>query len=327
MPASARRVGDESGLAGHRLDQVDLGVGEGHGEDQAGEAGSGADVGDPAGLTQLGDLEAGQAVGDVDLPGAVVGDRADRGALLGEQREDDLQRPALGRAEGSRRVGGLTTVDERRDDHAAVGLVALAVGLDPGAAFQPFVDDAALLGAHRVHLDDPIVGQRLLGGAIGAALERLAAPVAVARGVDDHAFAVAQAAESGLVAEQLQGIDRLAPFADQEAVVLLADDGHDDPIVVLLDLHVAVEVELIEHSLDQLAGALGGGLGPVGEVRHAPNLSDPRLDGQPVSRDRPSRLVGRWAPSTRSRIRRAASGRRPRPSISPPARPPKASRR
>src|SRR6185437_3932761 len=114
-------------------------------------------------------------------------------------------------------AGTRLLVDEGRDDDAAVGLVALAVGLDPGTAFQPFVDDAALLGAHRVHLDDPVVGQRLLGRTVGAALERLAAPAAVARGVDDHAFAVSQAAEGRLVAEQLQGVDRLAPFADQEA--------------------------------------------------------------------------------------------------------------
>ena len=39
-------------------------------------------------VAQLGDLEAGEAVGDVDLPGALVDDRADRGALLGEQLED-----------------------------------------------------------------------------------------------------------------------------------------------------------------------------------------------------------------------------------------------
>ena len=99
-------MGDEGGLAGDRLDQVDARLGQRHGQDEAGEAGSGSYVGDPAGLAQLGDLEAGQAVGDMDLPGAVVGDRADRGALLGEKREDGLQGPALGRAQGRRRIGG-----------------------------------------------------------------------------------------------------------------------------------------------------------------------------------------------------------------------------
>src|SRR6185312_727294 len=172
------------------------------------------------------------------------------------------------------RRGRCSLGDERSDDHAAVGLVALAVGLDPGAAFQPFVDDAALLGAHRIHLHNAAVGQRLLGGAVGAALERLLAPPTVARGIDDHPFAIAQTAEGGLVAEKLQSIDRLAPFADQEAVVVFADDRDDDPVVVLLDLHVAIEIELVEHSLDQLAGALGRRIGPVGQVGHAPRLSD-----------------------------------------------------
>ena len=176
-----------------------------------------------AACAQLRDLEAGEAVGDVDLPGALVDDGADRGALLGEQLEDLAQRLAAG---GVERRGGVrrSLRDEGGDDYAAAGLVALAVGLDPGALLEALVDDAALLGAHRVHLDDVVGAQRLLGGAVGAALERLAAALAVAGGVDDDPFALAQAAEGGLVAEQLQGVDRLAPFADQQAVVVLALD-------------------------------------------------------------------------------------------------------
>ena len=59
------------------------------------------------------------------------------------------------RAPGSRfgGCGRRSLRDERRDDDAAVGLVAFAVGLDPGALFEVLVDDAALLGAHLVHLD------------------------------------------------------------------------------------------------------------------------------------------------------------------------------
>ena len=113
-----------------------------------------------------------------------------------------------------------------------------------------------------------VAAQRLLGGAVGAALERLAAALAVAGGVDDDPLALPQAAEGGLVAEQLQGVDRLAAFADQQAVVVLALDAWRDPVVVLLDLDVAVEVELIEDALDQLAHALGGLVGPVGGLGH-----------------------------------------------------------
>ena len=81
-------------------------------------------------------------------------------------------------------------MEEGRDDHAAVGLVALAVGLDAGALFEPLVDDPPLLGAHRVHLDDVVGGQRLLGGAVGASLQGLPPPLAVAGGVDDDPFAL-----------------------------------------------------------------------------------------------------------------------------------------
>ena len=83
-------------------------------------------------------------------------------------------------------------------------------------------------------------------------LERLAAPLAVAGGVDGDPLALALAAEGGAVAEQLQGVERLAAAADQDAeVVALALDPAEDPLLVLLDLDLGVEVEgvgdLLEH--------------------------------------------------------------------------------
>ena len=116
--------------------------------------------------------------------------------------------------------------------------------------------------------------ERLLGGAVGAALERLAASLAVAGGVDDDPLALTQAAEGGLVAEQLQGVDRLPAFADQQAVVVLAQNGDRDPLVVLADLDLALEIELVEHALDQIAGAICGAVWPVGGLRHASRLPD-----------------------------------------------------
>ena len=56
--------------------------------------GSGADIGDSLRLPQLGHLEAGEAVDDMHLPGALVGDRAQRGRILAQQLEDPLQCPA-----------------------------------------------------------------------------------------------------------------------------------------------------------------------------------------------------------------------------------------
>lgn len=124
------------------------------------------------------------------------------------------------------------------------------------------------LSAHRVHLDQAAVRERLLGGPVGPALERLAPPLAVAGRIDDHPFALAETAEGGLVAEELESVDRLPPFADQEAVILLALDREQDPVIVLVDDNLAVEVELVEDSLYEVLGALGGIVGPVIALRH-----------------------------------------------------------
>ena len=74
-------------------------------ERQAGEAGAGADIGDPLRVAEVGELEAGEAVGDVDLP-ALVGldDRADRCPLLGEELENRAQRGPFRFAERRGRV-------------------------------------------------------------------------------------------------------------------------------------------------------------------------------------------------------------------------------
>ena len=125
------------------------------------------------------------------------------------------------------------------------------------------MDDAALLGAHRVHLDDPVGAQRLLGGAGGAGGEDLAAALAVAGGVEQDPLALADPAEGGLVAEQLQRVDRLAAAADQEPVVVVAADDRFDRLVVLGDLDIALEVELVEDALDELAHPLRRLLRPL----------------------------------------------------------------
>src|SRR3954454_19351314 len=212
---------------------------------------------------------------------------------------------------------------QRRDDHAAAGLVALAVSLDAGALLQPFVDDAAFLRAHRVHLDDAVVGERLLGCSVRPSLERLPASLPVTGCVDDHPFALADPAEGRLVAEQLQRVDRLTAFADQEPVVVLALDRQEDPLVVLLDQDLAVEVELVEDALDQLLGALGGSIGPVEALGHGQQAIRPPENAPGMHH------LGwaRWARSTPSQTRRAGSGRPPPPSTLLPARLPRVTRR
>src|SRR3954470_19174926 len=84
---------------------------------------------------------------------------------------------------------------QRRDDHAAAWLVALAVRLDAGALLQPFVHDAAFLRTHRIHLSDAVIRELLLGCPVGPPLQRLPAPLPVAGCVDDHALPLTDPAE------------------------------------------------------------------------------------------------------------------------------------
>src|SRR5918992_84389 len=150
-------------------------------------------------------------------------------------------------------------------------LVALAVGLDPRPVLQMLVDDTALLRAHRVHLHRPADPERLLGGAVGAGGERLATTLAVAGRVDDDALSLAHSAKRRLVAEQLKGVDRLPATADQEPVIVIALDHGLDPLLVLVDVDFAVEVELVEDPLDHLPDALPRLRRPL-PVTHAASL-------------------------------------------------------
>ena len=100
------RVGDARGVGGaahevalarDRLDQVDARVREGGGEDEAGEAGAGADVGDAPSARELGELEAREAVCHVDTPRALgIAHRARRGRVGGEHLDEARQRSRAG---------------------------------------------------------------------------------------------------------------------------------------------------------------------------------------------------------------------------------------
>jgi len=89
--------------------------------------------------------------------------------------------------------------------------------------------------------------------------------------VEDDALAIAHAAESGLEAEQLQSVDRLASFADQQAEVVLPGDHRLDPVVVLANLNLTVKVKLVQNPLNQLPNPLSRLLGPFRLITHAPN--------------------------------------------------------
>jgi hypothetical protein len=67
----------------------------------------------------------------------------------------------------------------------AIGLVALAVRLDVDAVAQVLVDEPPLARRHRVEGDRATEADRLVGGVVGLAVQRLAATGAIALGVDD----------------------------------------------------------------------------------------------------------------------------------------------
>src|SRR5690242_6418504 len=135
-------------------------------------------------------------------------------------------------------------------------LLTLAVGLDLRAFLEVLMDDPALLRAHLVQLDRPAVRQRLLRRPIRAGGQRLPPPLAVAGGVDRHALALADPAKGRLVAEELESVNRLAAPADQEAVVVVPDHLGLDRRFTLLDLHLTLEVKLVEDAGEQQAHAL-----------------------------------------------------------------------
>src|ERR1044072_879905 len=181
----------------------------------------------------------------------------------------------LSRKRGSKKLSGAPSRrpsslgNQRRDDHATPRLVAFAVGLDAGALFGVFVHAPPFLGAHRVHLDRDVAVQRLLGGAVGACRQHLAPFLPVAGGVEHDPLAVPHAAEGRLEAEQLQRVDRLPALADQQPVVVLAPHDGLDPLVILTNLHLTVQIQLIENPLDKLPDPLSGLLRPIRTVAHA----------------------------------------------------------
>src|SRR6185437_7694514 len=109
----------------------------------------------------------------------------------------------------------------------------LAEGLDPGALLEVLVDDAPLGCGHRVELDLPAGLQSPLGSPLGLTLDRLAATIPVAGGVDEHSLAVLATAERRPIAEELHGVDRRAAPADEQSDVLPVDSADD--LLLLVD--------------------------------------------------------------------------------------------
>jgi hypothetical protein len=148
-------------------------------------------------------------------------------------------------------------------------LVAFAECLDAGPLLEVLVDDSPLLGAHRIQLNVLAAAKRLLGGPIGPRCQRFATALAVARSVDHNPLALAHPAKGCLVGKQLQGIDRLPAFPNQQAVIVIATNGSSNPVVLLANLDLAIEVKLIENALNNLSNPLRRLLWPVVSSSHS----------------------------------------------------------
>ena len=158
-----------------------------------------------------------------------------------------LRLAGLGGGAGSATGAGGLGVHE-----VPVRLLALAVRLDAVTITKVFVHDPALAGAHRLERDGAILAQRLVGGVVRHAHERLATALAVPARVDDHAAcgAVPLAVDHAR-GKVLDRVDRLPVMADEEAQVVAVDRA-GDRLTIVGDLDVAVEVERIDDPLEEV---------------------------------------------------------------------------
>jgi hypothetical protein len=85
---------EERALAAEALDEGDARAGQRRREDEPGEPGAGAEVGDDARLADRGELEPGQRVGDVDIDaGRGLADRRRRRRVPGDEVQHRAERP------------------------------------------------------------------------------------------------------------------------------------------------------------------------------------------------------------------------------------------
>jgi hypothetical protein len=112
--------------------------------------------------------------------------------------------------------------------------------------------DPPLERRHRLELDRIAELQRALGRLIRLHLKRLRATGAVAVGVDRHAPAGRAGAEHDPLREMLEGVDRLATAANQQAKVLALKPTRQR-LLIRLDHHAGVKADMSDNLDEQLA--------------------------------------------------------------------------
>src|SRR5579871_3591906 len=153
-----------------------------------------------------------------------------------------------------RPAGTRSSVHERGDDQVPRRLLALAVCLDVVARLEVLVDHLALQRAHRLERHRPSVVYRRLGRLVGRSSQRRGASLPIAAGVDDQSLAIVASTEGDPIRQVLDGVDGLAVRTDDRPQVL-AREFRRNPVGVLTDPHLGIDVELVRDPVEQLLNA------------------------------------------------------------------------
>ena len=135
-----------------------------------------------------------------------------------------------------------------RDDQVALGLVALAVGLDVLPVTEVFVHDPPLRRGQWIEIDGLPAAHGLIRRIVRVGAERLGAALAVSVRIDHDPYRRRSLRKHDSLREMLHGVDRLAVAPDEQADVV-AVQATGQHAIALQDLHLRVELEILnDHS-------------------------------------------------------------------------------
>ena len=146
-----------------------------------------------------------------------------------------------------------------QNDGLVVGAVDLdALGLDIRIVLKGVVDDAAVVGVHRLELDDVAPAANLLGGLLGLLGQLVLFVEAVAGDVDLHLLGVLVTLKEQAVEDVLQVKQCLALAADKPPGIVGCLQVEHLAAVLLLFLDGDVEAEVLQDGVEQRLGVLCG---------------------------------------------------------------------
>ncbi len=181
-----------------------------------------------------------------------------RRALGGQQRQDRAQRLArlVGELVGGARLRAQSlsrgaTITQRSGSSPSLKVSSPARSL---RCWWTTRRSLGVIGSSSISL--PVFSARSAARS-ACSLDRRLAALPVTGGVDHHPLPLLDPAKRRPVAEQLHRVDRLATAPDQKAHVLPIHPA-DDPLGVLVDLDLAVDLERVDDPLEDRPHPLGG---------------------------------------------------------------------